>query len=81
MKFQDLLEEINLYDVVCLTEIKMDKNDLEIVKNEFDLFDINHNVNEEYLNHPRGGILILTKKRVKNFINYYPPNENIALFF
>ena len=32
LKFQDFLEEINQYDIVCLSEIKMDRIDIDAVK-------------------------------------------------
>ena len=61
---EDFEEEINSFDVVCLLEIKMDKNDISVFEKEFDQFEIFTNVEEDYQVNPRGGIMIL----VKNYI-------------
>lgn len=58
----------------------MDLNDFEAVKTEFNCFDLHHNITEEYLIHPRAGILILTKKDLKPFVDFLPTSE-VALFF
>ena len=65
---QDFGEEINLYDIACLSEIKMDLNDLEVLKSDFENFDFYSNIEEEYSFCPRGGILVLVKKHLESAI-------------
>ena len=61
MNFEDFYEEITAFDIVCLLEIKLDKNDISVFEKEFEQFKVFTNVEEEYLINPRGGIMILVK--------------------
>ena len=45
---EDFEEELKSFDIVCLLEIKMDKNDISVFEKEFDQFKIFTNVEEEY---------------------------------
>ena len=47
IKFEDFQEEINSFDIVCLLEIKMDKNDIAVFEKEFEQFRVFTNVDEE----------------------------------
>ena len=80
MNYDDFMETIKIYDIVCIVEAKIDKNDLESLTEEFENFDIHSNILEQYSQHPRAGILILTKKHLKNFITLFTPKSNLVLF-
>ena len=81
LNFTDFLETINKYDIVCLSEIKMDKNDLDSVCDEFVDFDLYSNITEHYQLNPRAGILVLVKKHVSDYITFYPHKSDLVLFF
>ena len=79
IKFEDFQEEINSFDIVCLLEIKMDKNDDSVFEKEFEQFKVFTNVDEEYQNSPRGGIMILVKNFFLENIKLIPKTNNLAL--
>ena len=50
----ELEKEILNYDIVCLSEVKMDLVDLGVLKTDFDQFTIFSNIKDEYNFKPRG---------------------------
>ena len=76
---EDFEEEIESFDIVCLLEIKMDKNDISVIEKEFDQFKIFTNVEEDYQVNPRGGIMILVKNYICENIKLIPKINNLAL--
>ena len=53
----DLEKEMLNYDIVCLSEVKMDLCDVGVLKADFDQFTIFSNIEDEYNFKPRGGII------------------------
>ena len=51
----ELETEILKYDIVCLSEVKMDLCDVGVLKTDFDQFTILSNIKDEYNFKPRGG--------------------------
>ena len=81
MKSEDFFDFLNDYDIIGLLEVKMDKNDLDSIKNEFGSFEIFCNIDKEYSTKPRGGIILLIKKNLVPFVHIFPSEQNLALFF
>ena len=55
LKSEDFFDFINEYDIVSLTEIKMDTIDVDSIKPQFENFDIFCNIEKDYSVKPRGG--------------------------
>ena len=55
LKTEDIFESINSFHIVCFLEAKIDKVELEGLKNKFDGFELFANVEAEFSNKPRGG--------------------------
>ena len=56
----------------------MDLNDLEVLKSDFENFDLYSNIEEEYSIRPRGGILVLVKKHLVSAVKPKTKNELIV---
>ena len=81
LKSEDFFDFINEYDIVSLTEIKMDTIDVDSIKPQFENFDIFCNIEKDYSVKPRGGIMVLFKKKLLPYIHIFPSEQNLALFF
>ena len=81
LRASDFFEKMEEYDISCLVEAKIDKNDLEIVKNKFEKFDIFSNINENYVVEPRAGIIVLSKKHISPHLSFFECKNEISLFF
>ena len=81
LRASDFFEKMEEYDISCLVEAKIDKNDLEIVKNQFEKFDLFSNINENYVVDPRAGIIVLAKKHISPHLNFFESENDISLFF
>ena len=80
LKTEDIFESINSFHIVCFLEAKIDKVDLEGLKNKFDGFELFANVEAEFSNKPRGGIILLIKKELSPFITHFPNKSNMAIW-
>ena len=81
---EDFEEQLNVFDIVCLLEIKMDLNDIAVFEKEMEQFKVFSNVEEEYQVNPRGGIMILVKNYIcENFklIKLFFENRDIIFNF
>ena len=80
LKTEDLFDSIKNFDIICFLEVKIDKVELEGLKNKFEGFELFANVEAEFSNKPRGGIIILVKKILGKFVTYFPNTSNMAAF-
>ena len=80
LKSEDLFDSIKNFDIICFLEVKIDQVELEGLKNKFDGFELFANVEKEFSNKPRGGIIILVKKILGKFVTYFPNTSTMAVF-
>ena len=81
LRASDFFEKMAEYDIACLVEAKIDKNDLEVIKNKFENFDLFSNIMENYMINPRAGIIVFAKKHISKNLNFLEPTNDISLFF
>ena len=81
LRASDFSEKIEEYDIACLVEAKIDKNDIEVIKNKFENFDLFSNIIENYMINPRAGIIVFAKKHIAPHLNFFEPKNDISLFF
>ena len=67
---EDLEQEISNYDIICLSEVKMDSCDVGVLKSDFEHFTIFTNIEEEYTTKPRGGIIIFVKNYLCDSVQF-----------
>ena len=75
----------NVFFIDTFIEVKIDQVELEGLKNKFDGFELFANIEAEFSNKPRGGIIILVKKlRVQGFLQkpcaIFDPQRNMRIF-
>ena len=81
LRASDFFEKMAEYDIACLVEAKIDKNDLEAIKDKFENFDLFSNIIENYMIDPRAGIIVFSKKHISPHLNFFESTNDISLFF
>ena len=71
----ELEKEMLNFDIVCLSEVKMDLCDVGVLKTDFEQFTIFSNIKDEYNFKPRGGIVIFLKNYLADSIKMLSTNK------